>query len=153
MIPKIIHSNNYLSFFVKKENLRPDKNNNVKLTEEIIDNYYDALLNPRIKYKSDKRKKEIYDSIENKYGKVDENKLNKIRLWIKTNIFDLVESVKKDKNYLKIFFDEKIELYNDENQKYLYPNIYNKNDFNVIIDGKNYGLPNDNMQLNEKKPF
>ncbi|HGH0460658.1 TPA: CRISPR-associated protein Cse4, partial [Clostridioides difficile] len=150
---KIIHSNNYLSFFVKKENLRPDKNNNVKLTEEIIDNYYDALLNPRIKYKSDKRKKEIYDSIENKYGKVDENKLNKIRLWIKTNIFDLVESVKKDKNYLKIFFDEKIELYNDENQKYLYPNIYNKNDFNVIIDGKNYGLPNDNMQLNEKKPF
>ncbi|MDL0172203.1 CRISPR-associated protein Cse4, partial [Clostridioides difficile] len=77
------------------ENLRPDKNNNVKLTEEIIDNYYDALLNPRIKYKSDKRKKEIYDSIENKYGKVDENKLNKIRLWIKTNIFDLVESVKK----------------------------------------------------------
>ncbi|HBH0704404.1 TPA: CRISPR-associated protein Cse4, partial [Clostridioides difficile] len=22
-----------------------------------------------------------------------------------------------------------------------------------IIDGKNYGLPNDNMQLNEKKPF
>lgn len=57
MIPKIIHSNNYLSFFVKKENLRPDKNNNVKLTEEIIDNYYDALLNPRIKYKSDKRKK------------------------------------------------------------------------------------------------
>ncbi len=55
------------------------------------------MLNPRIKYKSDKRKKEIYDSIENKYGKVDENKLNKIRLWIKTNIFDLVESVKKIK--------------------------------------------------------
>ncbi len=36
---------------------------------------------------------------------------------------------------------------------YLYPNIYNKNDFNVIIDGKNYGLPNDNMQLNEKAIF
>ncbi|WP_227845920.1 CRISPR-associated protein Cse4 [Clostridioides sp. ES-S-0145-01] len=150
---KLIHSNNYLSFFVKKENLKPNKNNNVKLTEDIIDNYYDALLNPRIKYKSDKRKKEIYDLMEKEYGKVDEKKLNKIRTWIKDNIFTLVENNKKDKNYLKIFFDEKIDLYNRENQKYLHPNIYNKNYFNIIIDGKTYGLPNDNMQLSEKKPF
>lgn len=150
---KLIHSNNYLSFFVKKENLKPNKNNNVKLTEDIIDNYYDALLNPRIRYKSDKRKKEIYDLMEKEYGKVDEKKLNKIRTWIKDNIFTLVENNKKDKNYLKIFFDEKIDLYNRENQKYLHPNIYNKNCFNIIIDGKTYGLPNDNMQLSEKKPF
>ncbi|MCC0702115.1 CRISPR-associated protein Cse4 [Clostridioides sp. ES-S-0049-02] len=148
---KIIHSNNYLSFFIKKENLRPDKNNSIKLTEDIINNYYDVLLNPGLKY--DKKKKEIFDSMEKKYGRTDENNLNKVKVWIKNNIFTLVEDVKKDKNYLKIFFDEEIDIYNIESQKYVIPNIYNKNDFNVTIDGKTYGLPNNNMQLNAKKPF
>ncbi|MGO0904763.1 CRISPR-associated protein Cse4 [Clostridioides difficile] len=148
---KIIHSNNYLSFFIKKENLRPDKNNSIKLTEDIINNYYDVLLNPGLKY--DKKKKEIYDSMEKKYGRTDENNLNKVKVWIKNNIFTLVEDVKKDKNYLKIFFDEEIDIYNIESQKYVIPNIYNKNDFNVTINGKTHGLPNNNMQLNAKKPF
>lgn len=37
-------------------------------------------------------------------------------MWIKNNIFTLVEDVKKDKNYLKIFFDEEIDIYNIESQ-------------------------------------
>lgn len=42
---KIIHSNNYISFFVKKENLT-----NGKLTNEIIDSYYKVLEDPLLKY-------------------------------------------------------------------------------------------------------
>lgn len=34
---KVIHSNNYLAFAVKKESITS------KLTETIIDNYYDTL--------------------------------------------------------------------------------------------------------------
>lgn len=37
---KVIHSNNYLAFAVKKESITS------KLTETIIDNYYDTLKNP-----------------------------------------------------------------------------------------------------------
>ena len=48
---KIIHSNSYLSFFVKKESIVSGK-----LTEEIIDSYYDILKNPvEKKYKKSKR--------------------------------------------------------------------------------------------------
>lgn len=38
---KVIHSNNYLAFAVKKESIVTGK-----LTEVIIDNYYDTLKNP-----------------------------------------------------------------------------------------------------------
>ncbi|MCS4473106.1 hypothetical protein JQ038_17150 [Clostridium botulinum] len=54
---KIIHSNNYLSFFVKKESVV-----NGKLNEKIIDDYYEILKNPeknilKIKKNSDYIKK------------------------------------------------------------------------------------------------
>ena len=57
---KVIHSNNYLSFFIKKENLQPNYKVDAKLTEEIIDKYYDILLDPRLKYK-DREKKSMYE--------------------------------------------------------------------------------------------
>lgn len=151
---KIIHSNNYLSFFVKKENLQPDGRGSVKLTEEIIDKYYDILINPRLKYK-DKQKKSMYEKCEVKYGKIDESKLNTNKQWIKSNIFSLLErdDIKKDKNYLKVFFEEDVVRYSNENNKYIIPNIYNSTDFNILINDKIYGLPNDNMGLNSKKPY
>jgi CRISPR-associated protein Csh1 len=145
---KVIHSNNYLSFFIKKDNI-----NRNKLKEEIIDGYYDALKNPLIKYK--KEKAQMYKTMEEKYGQVDGKKLERCRSWIKQNIFSILESnnIKKDKNYLKIFFESGISEYREENEKYLIPNIYNNTDYNIEIDGKIYGLPNDNMNLNSKKPF
>jgi len=113
---KIIHSNNYLSFFVKKENV-----NKLKLTEEIIDNYYEILKDPRIKYKSskDKEKRKIYELIEDKYGKSYYGLLEKQKTWIKNNIFSLLDKVTKNKSYLKIFLKCDIELYKIESEKYI----------------------------------
>ena len=147
---KIIHSNNYLSFFIKKENV-----NKVKLTEALIDNYYEILKDPRIKYKDskDKEKRKMYELIEDKYGKVDYNLLEKQKKWIKNNIFPLLDKVKNNKSYLKIFFKCDIEQYKRESEKYVIPNIYNNAQFNVEIDNITHGLPNDNMGLNSKKPF
>ena len=42
---KIIHSNNYLSFWVKKDSLK-----NGKLTEKIIEQFYELLSHPEMKY-------------------------------------------------------------------------------------------------------
>jgi len=147
---KIVHSNNYLSFFVKKDNI-----SNGKLTEAIIDNYYEILKDPLIKYKDSKEKRKMYEFTENKYGKVDYNLLEKQKTWIKNNIFSLVElnKVKDNKSYLKIFFSCDIEHYKRESEKYVIPNIYNNTQLNVEIENITYGLPNDNMGLNSKKPY
>ena len=72
---KVIHSNNYLAFFIKKESIQVDEKGSCKLTEEIIDNYYDIFINPRLKYK-DKEKKSMYEECEAKYGKVDTDCVN-----------------------------------------------------------------------------
>ena len=147
---KIIHSNNYLSFFVKKENI-----NKTKLTDDIIDNYYEILKDPKIKYKDSKDKRKMYGLVEDKYGGVDCSLLEKQKLWIKTNIFSLLalNKVKNNKSYLKIFVKCGIEQYKKESEKYLIPNIYNNTLFNVQIDNITHGLPNDNMGLNSKKPY
>lgn len=142
---KIIHSNNYFSFFVKKENI------NTKLTDEIIDTYYRILSNPLQKYK--KEKKDMYLEIENKYGKPNSEVIENHKKWIKENLSSILDNVKKDKSYLKIFFEADVEEYKRESEKYIIPNIYNSNDYNVKIDNIVFGLPNDNMVLNSKKPY
>lgn len=142
---KIIHSNNYLSFFIKKDNLSSGK-----LTDEIIDNYYNVLENPLLKYSKPKAK-ELYMSVEKKVGEVDKTRLNKIRYWIKKNICKFKNISGKD--YLKIFFCYPEEEYIKEGMRYFIPNLYNNNDCNLLINGEIYGLPNDNMGLNAKKPY
>ncbi len=134
---------------IKKESL-----SNGKLTKDIIDNYYKILSNPYLKYTKSKAK-EIYKSIENDLEDIDQELLEKIKEWIKLNIFKLEEFNINitGKGYLKIFFDVPIENYQAEGKRYLIPNIYNSNDFNEKVENIVYGLPNDNMNLNSKKPY
>lgn len=143
---KIIHSNNYFTFFVKKENVH-----NGKLTKEIIEKYYEVLKNPLLKYNKSKVKK-LYQEIEQINGAADEKIIEKVESWIKYNIFQLVKE-DKDKSYLKIFFKYDLDQFRKESEKYILPNIYNNNDYNITVDDEIYGLPNDNMGMNSKKPF
>lgn len=148
---KIIHSNNYLSFFIKKDKFPTKVGEEKKLSNEAIEEYYSILLNPYLKYKSGKPK-EIYESVEKSIGSVDVDELSEIKQWILENIFKLGKEY-TGKNYLKIFFDYPIEKYIKENKRYTIPNIYNKNDYNIKKDDIVYGLPNDNIGLNSKKPY
>ncbi|MDU3523758.1 MULTISPECIES: type I-B CRISPR-associated protein Cas8b/Csh1 [Clostridium] len=143
---KIIQSNNYLSFFIKKDSLT-----NGKLTVERIDQYYDTLANPYLKY-TDSKTKEIYKEIEEELGEIDKDNIKEIRNWIKENIFNLNIEI-KGKDYLKIFFEFPRDLYEKEGRRYLIPNIFNSNDFNIKINNEIVGLPNNNMGLNSKKPY
>ena len=56
---KIIHSNNYLSFWVKKDNLKSGK-----LKQENIDQFYECLSHPESKYDKKKKSKVIYQNVE-----------------------------------------------------------------------------------------
>lgn len=143
---KIIHSNNYLSFFIKKESLT-----NGKLTDEIIDNYYKVLEEPLLKYSKPKAV-ELYEAIEKEIGKPDKERIFKIKEWIKGNIFKILED-NLGKDYLKVFFKYEDKEFEKEGKRYFIPNIYNSTDFNVKIGEEINGLPNDNMGLNAKKPY
>lgn len=151
---KVIHSNNMYSFFLKKDSLTSGK-----LTLDVIDGYYDTLTNPEIKYTKPKAK-ELYQQIESKVGTVDQDGLGKIREWIKRwsqNPTILPVEI-SGKDYLKLFFvyqneRETKEAYEKENERYVIPNIYNNNDYNLKVEDEIWGLPSNNMGLNAKKPF
>ena len=148
---KTIHSNQIYSFFIKKDSIRENK-----LTKSIIEGYKKNLLNPEEKYNS-KEAKELYKNIANKLPEIEKETVEKIFLWIETNVNeDLLEDSKKD--YLKIFFvksdlDISLELFKNEHKRYLIPNIFNSNDHNKKIEETIYGLSNNNMGLNAKKTF
>lgn len=158
---KVIHSNNYLSFAVKKESITS------KLTEEIIDNYYDTLKNPlEKKYKKSKEASKIYQKFEEEHSAVDIELLERCRRWIKQHIFSIDKLINVDlgkKEYLKIFFEvfevgeednkKNRELFIQEDNRYIFPSIYNSNDYNVEVNGKIQGIPDNNMGMNAKKPF
>lgn len=146
---KIIHSNNYLSFFVKKESITLGK-----LTDEIIDGYYEILKNPiEKKYKKSKEAVRIYTLFEEEEGRIDTETVGKYKRWIKEHLQDLKDVDMSRKDYLKIFFEEEKETYEREGRRYFLPNIYNSNDYNVEINSLIYGVPDNNLGMNAKKPF
>lgn len=145
---KQIHSNNYLSFFIKNNVLNEKKDT----LDEVIKKYYEILKNPFLKYDKGEKKR-VYEELEKQLGKPDAEKIEKNYQWIKNNLYSLKEKTKDSKNYLKIFFDEDLEKYKKESKRYIIPNIYNNTDYNVKLDDKTYGLPNDNLNLNTKKPY
>ena len=150
-IKKVIHSNNYLSFFIKKDNLSSGK-----LTEEVIDKYYEVLMEPRTKYAKDKKALEVYETFVLESGEPDRIAIERNKAWIKAHIEQITDEypeIKKDKNYLKIFFEADIKDYERESNRYFLPNIYNATEYNVTIDEKIYGMPNNNIGLNSKKPY
>lgn len=145
---KNIFSNNYLTFFIKKESIYSDK-----ITNDVIDSYFAILENPYLKYPKSKPKSyEAYKSIEKELGEVDIEKIEKNKKWIKENIYELAEKY-KGKDYLKIFFETDDEEYIREGKRYFIPNIYNSSDYNKKIDDIIWGLPNNNMGMNAKKPY
>lgn len=150
---KIIHSNNYLSFWVKKESIQPNDKGNAKLTLDIINNYYAILENPHLKYKG--KSLEIYNDVETSIGPPDLQIIEFCKTWIIDHIFSLSgdPKIKFDKTYLKIFFAEDLTLYHKESQRYFLPNIYNTTDYNILINNQIFGLPNNNMGMNAKKPY
>lgn len=143
---KIIHSNNYLSFFVKKESFKNGKMNN-----EAIERYFKSLENPRDKYRG--KDLQMYNYVAKNIGEIDKDKLLRNKRWLVENIYNLDNVDYSEKEYLKIFFEDDDQLYINEGNRYTLTKIFNCNDYNIYDDNEVYGLPNYNMQLNSKKPF
>lgn len=143
---KIIQSNNYLSFFVKKESFL-----NGKMSKEAIDRYFDILKDPSKKYKG--KDLEVYSFITANLNPINLEKLEWNKAWLVDHIFDLNKVNYEQKGYLKIFFVQDDETFINEGNRYTQTKIFNSNAYNVFEDNTVYGVPNDNLQLNDKKPF
>lgn len=148
---KQIQSNNYLSFWVKKANVLPDKKGTRKLTQKIIDDYYKVLTNPPSKYPDEI--KPVYDEVEKAIGKVDIEVLRKNRDWITANIFTLIEDEKDNTGFIKVFFAAGIEKYRDESKRYYTPNVFNYPKMLTQLEGEPVGVSGYTMNLNSKKPY
>ena len=146
---KVIHSNNYCAFWVKWDSFE-----NGKMDLSALDRYFDVLKDPVEKYKKP-QDRNMYAFILEQVGEVDQEKLELHRKWLKEHLFciDELGLHLKKKNYLKIFFEAEDSLYLKEEQRYLVTKIFNKNDYNMEYNGEIWGLPNDNLGLNAKKPF
>jgi CRISPR-associated protein Csh1 len=149
---RMILSNNYLSFFVAKKDLLPER-----LTNKIIDGYYQKLKEPYKKY-SKKQSGELYHKVEEKIGSVDAGKVQLIQSWVKENIFSLPFDIKgKNSDLIKLFFvldEEKVDAdFKREGERYFVLNVFNSNDYNEKIDDVIYGVASNNISLNSKKPY
>lgn len=179
---KQIHSTNEFTLFIKKDNfpeISKDSESKEPMSNsdfvERVEGYFNSLKGLEEKFwdiynKSDikKQKKLKREEFFSKYFKTEieylrsDIRLKKIRsieefykkyLTNFQNIIAQIYSEEKFTNYIKIFIDEDISKYMMAYQLYVIPRIYNKNDFNVLIDGNIMGLPANNMSLNDKKPY
>lgn len=149
---KKIHSNNYMSFFIKKDIVIGEKALDKKYIQERIEEYYRILADPTVKYGKKPKALELYNTIKDE---IDQDKLNGCASYIKNNLWQIIDGLMNEAfdNYIKIFFDVPVEEYHKESKRYNIPNLYNDNKYNVEIDGAIYGLTNNNMGLNSKKPY
>ncbi|WP_132281676.1 hypothetical protein [Natranaerovirga hydrolytica] len=149
---KKIHSNNYMSFFMKKEVLVGEKSLSEDALLDRIEEYYNILSNPELKYNSKKKSLELYNEID---VPINEELLRFCKDYLVNYIKDIKEQLEKEQftNYVKLFFDVPYEEYEKESNRYLIPNLYNNNNYNIKINGNVYGLTNNNMGLNAKKPY
>ena len=140
---KNIFSNNIYSFIVKKENVAE------KITEEIIDEYYEKIL--KFNEVSDTDKKNLYISYEEKYGATNFENAEKAKKAIKNFVQNY--NAQEQKGRLAIFFDVDFSEYQKEGNRYILANVYNSNKYNYLKNNEIFGLSNNNMGLNSKKPY
>ena len=73
---KTIHSNNYLSLFVKKESF-----NNGKMNDKTIERYFKALKNPQDKYKG--KDLQMYNFVNDNISEINQERLLHNKQWLK----------------------------------------------------------------------
>ncbi|MDO5432916.1 hypothetical protein [Eubacterium sp.] len=148
---KMIHSNNYLSFWVKKQNVLPDKKGNVRLTPEIITGYFDVLANPETKYR--KEILPLLEEVNREVGEIDRKTLGQNWEWITQNIYSLITDPKEKNGYLKVFFLASTKKYQAESKRYFVPNVFSYPILMTEMNGQPMGVSSYTLNLNDKKPY
>ena len=150
---KKLHNINYLSLFVKMESFISSDPKKI-LQDDAIKYQYKYLCNYKkfIKPKEREVLETFKEQLQNRTRRKD---IIKKYRWIRDNLNSIIELAKEKeiKNYIKIFFDEDIERYKEESKIYYAIKIFNDIKYSKKIDDSVFGLSDNNMGLNAKKPF
>lgn len=150
---KKIHNINYLSFFVKVDSFISEDSKKILNRESIRKQYQYLCSYEKFTKKQEKELLENYQE----YLKERSRKKDLIYKYrILEEKLDLCVEKAKDsgiKNYIKIFFNEDIELYKKESNIYYTIKIFNDISYSKKLENGVYGLSDANMGLNAKKPF
>ncbi len=145
---KKIHNNNYLTLFVKAKEF--SKENKEYFAFKLYDNLksFSSFAKKEEKEVIDSFKDYIFDKERQKDVERKKEKFLEI-------FDDILEHKKeiKENEYIKIFFDEDLQKYENEAKIYFALKIFNKIETIRSIDGQIYGLSDFNMRLNAKKPY
>ncbi len=125
------------------------------LTQDQLDEALEIYFNALSKKKEDKKTKQILETLSLKEINLEEleNCKKRIKEAIPKIIKEIEENNLADKNYIKIFIEKDTKDYRREEERYCYPRIFNKNDYNIEINGEIWGLSNSNMGMNSKKTY
>ncbi len=146
---KVIHSNNCLSVFMKKEKLIGTKSlSSEELNKELGD--YFAKLNSE-RYGSELILNRIEgllaQEVRDKCSKSLFNFFNNQREW-------LIDKDDEFSTYVRVFVKrDNLRDFKSEGERYLRHRIFNKDNFNIEYNGEVFGLSDTNMGLNDKKPY
>ena len=160
---RFIESNNMYTFFAKYSKLpeEGDKKINYTKLEENLDGYYNKLNR-----KYDKYEKKILEIAKIEDINIDDLELCKsIMIKALKETMEFIKNLDKNsgftakKDYVKLFIESDIDEEKDiinyirESKRYIAPRIFNKNDYNIEYKNTIYGCSNENMSLNEDKPY
>ncbi len=150
---KKIHNVNYLSLFIKLESFISEDSKKL-LSQDAIRSQYLSLLNYKKFTKKEektilKSKQEYINGCKRKRDIVKKYQI------VKKNLQNIIDIALENKvsNYIKVFFDEDVELYQKESNLYYSIKIFNDIKYSKTIGGQTFGLSDSNMGLNSKKPF
>lgn len=150
---KKIHNINYLSLFVKIDSFISGDTKKLLNRNSIKQQYKYLCTYEKFTKKQEKELLENYQGyLKEKSRKKDV--IKKYRL-LESNLDIYVDKAQElgIKNYIKIFFDEDIEIYKSESNIYYAIKIFNDISYSKKLEKDVYGLSDTNMGLNAKKPF
>ncbi|MEG0409144.1 MAG: hypothetical protein RR623_09745 [Bacilli bacterium] len=159
MLKKICNNNPYTLFF-KSQYVEELCNENEKkqafpswVFEKGIDKFFESLV--ELGAGNKKTEKEIMEIIQNDVLTQDE--IMKQKSVIIQSFYTVLEDLKNvnmPKNgWVKIFLEFSVEEYEKASNKYLALKLFNKNDANIRIGNKIFGINNYNFNTNSKKPY
>lgn len=151
---KKIHSNNIFTLFFKVPDKKDIKDGQFNIWDLPscslhVERYYDYLLkwyDSNRKILEDAQLKPFPQSQVIEMRDYMVSKLTIIQEYVRNN------NVKAGK-YVRVFCQAPIEDYIHASNLYLIPKIFNKNDYNVKVGERVFGLSNFNMGTNSKKPY
>lgn len=134
--------------------------NSKKISQEILDSYYDTLQCPEEYYKDKQRELYKYIIKENMVKNIDSEELIKIKEFMKKEYFKIIDVLKTKYNYkneplkvFKVYVETNVDNYKREFNRYYYVNCFATAESILYKNNIFYGAPAIDFTLNEDKPF